>query len=68
MSRLKARLDRLEAVLIPATPEILTITCIKSETGEVFREFHLELYPANKRSRQTGYSGEPAQTAPLDRR
>jgi hypothetical protein len=38
MSRLKARLDRLEAALIPATPQILTITAIASTTGEIIHE------------------------------
>jgi len=60
MSRLKARLDRLEAALIPATPQILTITAIASTTGEIIHESHLVLYPTNKRGRQTRYWEAPA--------
>jgi hypothetical protein len=65
---LAQRLRRLEAALTPTAPEILTITAIASATGEIIHESHLVMYPPNKRSRQTGYWGESAQTAHLDRR
>jgi hypothetical protein len=68
MSRLKARLERLEAVLTLATPHVLTITAVASATGEIISEHHLVMYPPNHRSRQTRYWGEPAQTERADRR
>ena len=63
---LAQRLRRLEIILTPAEPEILTITAIASATGEIISEHHLVLYPPNQRGRRTGY--EPPQAAPLDHR
>ena len=41
MSRIELRLNRLEAALIPAAPNILTVQAIESATGEIIREFSL---------------------------
>lgn len=56
------RLKRLETVLTPVAPEILTITAFASATGEIISESHLVMYPTNRRGRQTRYWGEPVQT------
>lgn len=66
-ANLVRRLKRLETVLTPVVPEILTITAIASATGEVISEHHLVMYPPNQRRRQTTHWGEAPQAAPLDR-
>ncbi len=47
------RLTRLEAALIPATPNILTITAIASATGEIISEGHLVMYEPRNHNRRT---------------
>ena len=41
MSRIELRLNRLEAALIPAAPNILTVQAIESATGEIIKEFQV---------------------------
>jgi hypothetical protein len=59
-TNLVRRLKRLEAALIPAAPQILTVTAIASATGEIIYERHLVMYPPNRRARQTRHWGEAA--------
>jgi hypothetical protein len=68
MSRLKARLERLEAELTPATPNVLIIRAVAGP--ELISEYHLVLHPTNRRGRPTGmWAGRPAEIEPrLDRR
>jgi hypothetical protein len=61
------RLKQLEDALTPATPHVLTIRAVASDTGEIISESQLVMYPPKRRDR-TRIWGEPAQTQRLDQR
>ena len=49
MLRVKARLDRLEGALTPATPHVVPIRAIASNTGEIIYESELVFHDWHER-------------------
>ena len=62
MRNLAQRLKRLETIVIPATPNILTMRVISAATGQIVEERRLEFYARNYRGRRTTWAArrEPA--------